>query len=149
LIPNPGLFVFSSLSLSSLELIDTKVYEPEVRALLGTAAHFCEVVVLKSRTRTGFSHRFRGGLAFHAHSLLIPNLGRRWQTRSCGSTRPRRSASSSRSLPNLISKRLEFTNLVQENLLHRTIFVRNINPNVENLIETKLIHCKSLRMKSP
>ena len=29
---------------------DTKVYEPEIRALPGTASEFCEVVVLKSRT---------------------------------------------------------------------------------------------------
>jgi len=36
-----------SLLLSSLELSDTQVYEPSVRALLGTASHFCEVVVLK------------------------------------------------------------------------------------------------------
>ena len=27
-----------------------KVYEPKIRARLGTAAHFCEVVVLKLRT---------------------------------------------------------------------------------------------------
>jgi len=38
----------SSLLLSSLELSDTKVYEPYIRALLGTASQFCEVVVLKS-----------------------------------------------------------------------------------------------------
>jgi len=37
----------SSLLLSSLELSDTKVYEPELRALLGSAAHFCKVVDLK------------------------------------------------------------------------------------------------------
>jgi len=37
----------SSLLLSCLELGDTKVYEPQIRALLGTAAHFCEVVVLE------------------------------------------------------------------------------------------------------
>jgi len=30
----------SSLLLSSLELSDTKVYEPQIRALLGTASHF-------------------------------------------------------------------------------------------------------------
>ena len=36
-----------SLLLSSLELSDTKVYEPYTRALLGAASHFCEVVVLK------------------------------------------------------------------------------------------------------
>ena len=35
----------SSLLLSSLELSGTKVYEPKIRALLGTAAHFCQVVV--------------------------------------------------------------------------------------------------------
>ena len=40
----------SSLLFSSLELSDTQVSEPEIRALLGTASHFCEVVVLTSRT---------------------------------------------------------------------------------------------------
>ena len=35
---------------SILELSDTKVYEPQMRALLGTASPFCEVVVLKLRT---------------------------------------------------------------------------------------------------
>ena len=34
-----------------VELSDTKVSEPQIRARLGTAAHFCEVVVLKLRTR--------------------------------------------------------------------------------------------------
>jgi len=37
----------SSVLLSSLELRDTKVYEPYIRARLGTAAHLCELVVLK------------------------------------------------------------------------------------------------------
>jgi len=37
----------SSLLHSSLELSDTKVDEPQIRALLGTTAHFCEVLVLK------------------------------------------------------------------------------------------------------
>ena len=37
----------SSLLLTSLELSDTTVYAPQIRARLGTAAHFCEVVVLK------------------------------------------------------------------------------------------------------
>jgi hypothetical protein len=41
--------LFSSLLLSSLELRDTQVYEPQIRALLGTALHFCEVD-LKLRT---------------------------------------------------------------------------------------------------
>jgi len=40
----------SSFLLSSVELSDTQVYEPEMRALLGTASHFCGVVVLKLRT---------------------------------------------------------------------------------------------------
>jgi len=31
----------------SLKLSDPKVYEPQIRARLGTTAHFCEVVVLK------------------------------------------------------------------------------------------------------
>ena len=31
----------------SLKLSDTKVYEPQIRARLGTTAHFCRVVVLK------------------------------------------------------------------------------------------------------
>jgi len=35
----------SSVLLSSLELSDTKVYEPSIRARLGTASHFCKVVV--------------------------------------------------------------------------------------------------------
>ena len=30
----------------SLELSDARVYEPQIRARLGTTAHFCEVVVL-------------------------------------------------------------------------------------------------------
>jgi len=41
---------FFSLLLSRLELSDTKVYAPYIRARLGTAAHFCEVVVLKLST---------------------------------------------------------------------------------------------------
>ena len=35
----------------SLKLSDAKVYEPSIRARLGTAAHLCEVVVLTLRTR--------------------------------------------------------------------------------------------------
>ena len=45
-----SILLFPSLLLSSLELGDIKVYEPEIRARLGTAAHFCEVVVLKLRS---------------------------------------------------------------------------------------------------
>jgi len=55
LTPNPPtrgdvLLLRSSLSLSSLELSDTQVYEPSKRALLGTSSDFCEVEVLKLRT---------------------------------------------------------------------------------------------------
>ena len=49
--PRAGLSL--SLLLSSLKLSDTEVYEPPLRALLGTASHFCEVVVLKLRTSSG------------------------------------------------------------------------------------------------
>jgi len=45
----------ASLLLLRLELSDTKVYETQIRALLGTASHFCEVVVLKLRTVGGRS----------------------------------------------------------------------------------------------
>jgi len=31
----------------SLQLSDTRVYEPQIRARLGTTAHLCKVVVLK------------------------------------------------------------------------------------------------------
>ena len=42
---------FSSLLLSSLELSDAKVYELSIRALLGIALHFCEVIILKFTCR--------------------------------------------------------------------------------------------------
>ena len=37
----------SSLILSSLKLSDTKVYGPQLRALRGTASHFCEVLATR------------------------------------------------------------------------------------------------------
>ena len=40
----------SSVLLSSLELYDTTIYEPEIRALLGTAPHFCSAVGFELRT---------------------------------------------------------------------------------------------------
>ena len=40
-------FFFCFITLS-LELSDAKLYEPYIRALLGTASHYCEAVVLKS-----------------------------------------------------------------------------------------------------
>ena len=35
-------FLLSSLLLSRLEFCGTQVYEPQIRARLGTAAHFCD-----------------------------------------------------------------------------------------------------------
>ena len=49
-----GQIFFSSLLLLSLELSDTKVYKPSVRALLGTASRFCEVVGQMCWTGLGF-----------------------------------------------------------------------------------------------
>jgi len=37
---------------SFCRLSDTQVYAPYIRALLGTASHFCEVVVLKNSGHT-------------------------------------------------------------------------------------------------
>ena len=42
--------LLSSFLLSSLELCDTKVYEPLIRALFGIAAHCCKVIALKLST---------------------------------------------------------------------------------------------------
>ena len=50
--PAPTPSFSSSLLLSSLELSDTQVYGPQIRARLGTASHFCEGVVLKLRTHS-------------------------------------------------------------------------------------------------
>ena len=47
----PFPFFSSSFLISSLDLSDTKVHGPWMRALLGTASHFCEVVVLESGTK--------------------------------------------------------------------------------------------------
>ena len=43
------IFFFFFIALG-LELSDTRVYEPEIRALLGAASHSCKAVVLTSRT---------------------------------------------------------------------------------------------------
>ena len=47
---------FFSVLLSSLQLSDTKVFDPQIPALLGTAAHFRKVVVLKKKRRTCRGH---------------------------------------------------------------------------------------------
>ena len=61
----------SSLLLSRLELSDTHVYEPKIRALLGTAAHFCKVVVLKSRTDSTSGLRGPGRASTHPCSETL------------------------------------------------------------------------------
>ena len=40
----------------SLKLSDTRVYEPQIRAHLGTTAHFCRVVVLKLKAVPNWYH---------------------------------------------------------------------------------------------
>ena len=40
----------AALLLPGLELSHTKVYAPQIRGLLGTSSHFCEVVVLELRS---------------------------------------------------------------------------------------------------
>jgi len=56
----------SALLLSSLELSDTQVYEPEIRALLGTASHFCE----GGQPVVELVHELRGGLALHPPQVV-------------------------------------------------------------------------------
>jgi len=57
------IFSSSSLLLSSLELSDTQVYAPSIRARLGTAEHFCEVGRLNHR-RTASTPPFLRILVF-------------------------------------------------------------------------------------
>ena len=62
---------FSSSSLSSPELIDTKVYQPDIRVLLGAASHICEVTDSELRVR-GYAFRFppeKAGARSHASRL--------------------------------------------------------------------------------
>ena len=58
------LYLLSSLLLSSLELSDTTIYEPWIRALLGTASHFCEVgtfcILWSGRATRGWGRGRRG-----------------------------------------------------------------------------------------
>ena len=44
-----GSFFFLFFTPLGLKLSDTQVYEPEKRALLGTASHFCEALALQLR----------------------------------------------------------------------------------------------------
>ena len=89
----------SSVLPLSLELGDTTIYEPQVRALLGTAPHFCEAVVLKLRTvplgaalslriQTVEGKRriedWRASFKLDEGPLLVPGSGLRVQGAGCG-----------------------------------------------------------------
>jgi len=63
----------SSLLLSSLELSDTQVYEPYIRARLGTAAHFCVVVVHCQRNPVPSSEKGRSN---HEERVNAEHLSR-------------------------------------------------------------------------
>ena len=52
----------------SLKLSDTRVYEPQLRARLGTTAHFCRVVVRKLRGVPNWCWVMMIGDAVHAMS---------------------------------------------------------------------------------
>ena len=54
-----------------LKLSDARVYEPQIRARLGTTAHFCEVVLYKSSC-TGATELLAGmGEPGYLHSSLL------------------------------------------------------------------------------
>ena len=72
----PSCMSASTLLLSSLELSDTQVYEPEMRALLRTASHFCDMSAINSEFSryndvflTGISPIFMCVVSCEAHSL--------------------------------------------------------------------------------
>ena len=65
----------SSLLLSSLELSETKIYEPQIRTLLGTASHFCEVTVLQLTLHNTFESSSR---TFRFSSLKLTPVAKFW-----------------------------------------------------------------------
>jgi hypothetical protein len=65
----PDHSISSSLLLPSLVLSDRRVYQPDIRARLGTTAHFCNVVVTRKPT-TQLSLTLQGCLA---HKRLQPH----------------------------------------------------------------------------
>ena len=65
----------SSLSLSRLELSDTEVYEPQMRALHGTALQLCEVLDIRSKTvRLSGRNNCMSGAAARNISFFIITL---------------------------------------------------------------------------
>ena len=71
-----------SLILSSLELSDTKGYEPYIRACLGTASHFCETAVRKSRTLPNGTTLGSGEAFNYRAPGCVPSVAQRFQSRS-------------------------------------------------------------------
>ena len=68
---------FFSVLLSRLELSDTTIYEPQIRALLGTAPHFCQGVDVELRTvplGTAQSVLSDASVAFLAQDRMTPFL---------------------------------------------------------------------------
>jgi len=66
---------------------DSRVYEPQIRACLGTAAHFCEVVVLKLRTVSCASTVLPGLAAYLQRDLRGDTFVRRRPGDNSGANR--------------------------------------------------------------
>ena len=73
--------LFPSLLLSSLELSDTKFYETFIRALLGTASQFCEVVVLTGAIHPErptaikrFGTQISSGVVFRLNTIRLTKI---------------------------------------------------------------------------
>ena len=66
------LFLFFFMTLEPGVESDTPIYGPSIRALLGTAPHFCQAVVLKLRTACLLADRpAAAGDGHRAYSLLV------------------------------------------------------------------------------
>ena len=72
------IFLLLSLLLSSLELSDTQVVEPHMRALLGIASYFCEAVVLELRTVPSLGETTRGKKTHQFNTLGPVKVRRVW-----------------------------------------------------------------------
>ena len=61
----------------SLKLSDTRVYEPQIRARLGTTAHFCRGFFLKSGSNVYYYENIEGGHGGAADSKQVLVAGSR------------------------------------------------------------------------